>query len=154
MLRFWVERCPHDSYGNYSQPWFRRIEAQFQLYQVSEELEKYYHLLCAIDDKDLDSFDNESQDVSSATPYFDLNTKVLDEHKIATQDRMERLSQLIEAPHTHSIDEILSLARKYLSNVPDVREAIIKQILVRSLLKCRRAGLSVQFSDFNLMYFH
>ncbi|CAB4054071.1 unnamed protein product [Lepeophtheirus salmonis] len=104
--------------------WFCVIEAQFQLYQVKKELEKYHHLLCAIDDKVLDPFDDESEDT------------------LTTQDKIERLFQLIEAPHIHPIDEIVSLARDYLSNVPDVREAIIKQILMRSLLESRRAGLS------------
>ncbi|CAB4067514.1 KIN [Lepeophtheirus salmonis] len=98
--------------------WFRRIEAQFQLYQVQEEWEKYHHLLYAIDDKVMDPYDDESEDALSTTPNSDLKAKVLDEHKIATQDKIERLFQLIEAPHIHWIDEIVSLARDYLSNVP------------------------------------
>ncbi|CAB4062953.1 unnamed protein product [Lepeophtheirus salmonis] len=59
-----------------------------------------------------------SKAILSATPYSDLNAKVLDKHKIATQDKIERLFLVIEAPHIHPIDEIVSLARDYLSNVP------------------------------------
>ncbi|CAB4064447.1 unnamed protein product [Lepeophtheirus salmonis] len=107
--------------------WFRGIKAQFQLYQVKEELEKYHYLLCVIDDKVLDPLDDESKDTLNAAPYSDLKERVLDEHKVANQDKIETLFQLIEAPHIHSIDEIVSLARYYLSTVPDIREAIIKK---------------------------
>ncbi|CAB4056633.1 unnamed protein product [Lepeophtheirus salmonis] len=73
----------------------------------------------------LDPFDDESEDTFSTTRYSDPKAKLLDEHKKATQDNIERLFQFIEAAHINSIEEIMSLARDYLSNVPDVREAII-----------------------------
>ncbi|QQP38833.1 Hypothetical protein FKW44_019525, partial [Caligus rogercresseyi] len=86
-----------------------------------------------IEDKVLDLFDDECDEEESETPYSNLKARILDEHKISTQDKIEKLFQLIEASGRFSVNEIVSRAKDYLSNILDVREEIIKQILVRSL---------------------
>ncbi|QQP55831.1 Uncharacterized protein FKW44_000286, partial [Caligus rogercresseyi] len=49
-----------------------------------------------IDDKVLDLFDDEC-DEAERDSYSDLKARILDEHKISTQDKIEKLFQLIEA---------------------------------------------------------
>ncbi|CAB4060822.1 unnamed protein product [Lepeophtheirus salmonis] len=76
--------------------WFRRLEVQFNFYRITEESE-------------------------SSTSYSDMKAKILDEYKILTQNKTERLLQLIEAPQNHSVGGIVSLVRSYLSNILDIR---------------------------------
>ncbi|CAB4058344.1 unnamed protein product [Lepeophtheirus salmonis] len=68
--------------------WCRQLEAQYRLSKVSEETEKYYHLLSGVDDKVLDLFDDEEESLSD-TPYSGLKSKILKEYEISTPDKME-----------------------------------------------------------------
>ncbi|CAB4057303.1 unnamed protein product [Lepeophtheirus salmonis] len=63
----------------------------------------------AISKSNLDFFDEDNEDAPSSPPYFDINTKILDEYKISTQDKIERFFQLVKVPLNYSVDKIVSL---------------------------------------------
>ncbi|CAB4060350.1 unnamed protein product [Lepeophtheirus salmonis] len=63
---------------------------------------------------------------------------------------MEILFKLIDNPVAHYVTEIVSHARNYLSNITNLWEAIIKQILMWSLPDTQRSGLSVHFVNVSL----
>ncbi|CAB4058981.1 unnamed protein product [Lepeophtheirus salmonis] len=52
-----------------------------QFYRVTEESERYNHLLSAIDEGVLDFFDEEDEDTPSSTSYSDMKADILDESK-------------------------------------------------------------------------
>ncbi|CAF2744358.1 unnamed protein product [Lepeophtheirus salmonis] len=62
-----------------------------------------------ISKSNLDFFDEDNEDAPSSPPYFDINTKILDEYKISTQDKIERFFQLVKVPLNYSVDKIVSL---------------------------------------------
>ncbi|CAB4066525.1 unnamed protein product [Lepeophtheirus salmonis] len=77
-------------------------------------------------------------------------SKILKEYEISTQDKTKRLFTLIDNPGDYSVTEIVSHARNYILNITQLREYIIKQIIVRSLPDTQRTRLSVQFADVGL----
>ncbi|CAB4061643.1 unnamed protein product, partial [Lepeophtheirus salmonis] len=97
---------------------FQHLEAQFNLYRITEESQRYNHLLSAIEEGVLDFFDDEDDDIASSTPNSDMKAKILYEYKISTQTKIEILFQLIEVLQNHSVDEILTLVKSYLAKHP------------------------------------